>query len=252
MGNIFNRLYVVILILFVFIQSSIALAHFEFSPITISLSTTGKGNHAIAQVVNRESFPVPIVIRVTERKLLENGEEDRPDTTEVAVFPSQFLLEAKESKSVKVSWQGGESVPNEKAYRIIVEEVPVEFTAKTANRGAVRILINYVGSVYVNSEKTEGNLILEKVESSTEDNKSLSMLFTNKGNGHVILKSPSIELTAKASAGLPEKKYLFDKTTLTQAEGKNILALSKLRVKIPKPNDLVGYSDFEWKFTYEK
>ncbi len=217
----------------------------------MSLSTSGKGSHAIAQVINRENFQVPIIIRVTERKLLENGEEDRPDTADLAVFPSQFLLEPKESKSIKISWQGGETLPNEKAYRIIVEEVPVEFNAKTANKGAVRILINYVGSIYVNSDKTEGNLVLEKIDSK-EDSKFLTFLFNNSGSAHTVIKSPSIELTAKATSSLPEKKLLLEKNILAPAEGKNVLALSKLKVKIPFPVELNGYENFEWKFNYEK
>ena len=228
-----------------------AVANFEFSPITMALSTTGKGSHTIAQVVNRETTAVPIVIRVTERKLLENGDEERPDTNDIAVFPSQFLLEPKESKSIKITWQGEEKVPAEKAYRIIVEEVPVEFSAKSANAGAVKILINYVGSIYVNSDKTDGDLVLEKVDGK-EDPKFMTLSFNNKGTAHTIIKAPSIELVAKGSGGLPDKKLLLDSKTLNLAEGKNVLALSRLKVKIPKPNDLQGYENFDWKFTYEK
>lgn len=235
----------------VFLLSTKAMAHFEFSPITLSLTTTGKTNHAIAQVVNRESFPVPIMIRVTERKQLENGEEERPETSELAVFPSQFLLDSKETKSIKISWQGGETLPAEKAYRIIVEEVPVEFSAKSADRGAVRILINYVGSIYVNSDKTSGELVLESVN-GLEDKKTISLLFANKGSAHTFLKAPSIELTAKAVNGLPEKKMTLEKKNLETAEGKNILASSKLMIKIPRPAELKGYETFDWKFSYEK
>ncbi len=233
------------------IFASNAKANFEFSPITMSLTTSGKGSHSIAQVVNREATAVPIVIRITERKLLENGDEERPDTNEIAVFPSQFLLEPKESKSIKITWQGEEKLPAEKAYRIIVEEVPVEFSAKTANAGAVKILINYVGSIYVNSDKTDGDLALEKIDSK-EDPKAIVLSFNNKGTAHVILKSPKIELIAKGASGLPDKKMLLEKSTLGLAEGKNVLALSKLKIKIPKPSELQGYDNFDWKFTYEK
>lgn len=250
MGIICNRFVQCLFIFFLFLIKP-ALAHFEFSPITISLTTSGKTNHSIAQVINRESVAVPIVIRVTERKLLENGEEERPDTSDIAVYPSQFLLDPKESKSVKISWLGGETLPSEKAYRIIVEEVPVEFSARTANRGSVRILINYVGSVYVNSEKTDGDLVLEKVDGG-EDKKFLSFLFINKGKGHAFLKSPSVELIAKATDKMAERKILLEKKYFESTEGKNILALSSLRVKIAKPADLYGYEKFEWKFTYEK
>jgi len=238
-------------VLIVCVLSSKANATFEFSPITLSLTTTGKTNHAIAQVINRDSTPVPIVIRVTERKQLVNGEEERPDTNDIAVFPSQFLLDPKETKSIKISWQGGETLPAERAYRIIVEEVPVEFSAKSADRGAVRILINYVGSIYVNSDKTSGDLVLESV-SGAQDNKTLNLLFSNKGTAHTFLKAPSIELTAKAINGLPEKKITLEKKTLEAAEGKNILASSKLMIKIPRPAELKGYESFDWKFSYEK
>jgi fimbrial chaperone protein len=251
MGKFFNQILKKTLLVCALVLATNASANFEFSPITISLTTTGKTNHAIAQVVNRQAVAIPIVIHVTERKLLENGEEERPDTAELAVYPSQFMLEPNETKSIKISWQGEESVPNEKSYRIIVEEVPVEFSAKSANKGAVRILINYVGSIYVNSSKTEGNLVLEKIEPA-EDKKFLNFLFNNKGNGHAILKAPSIDLTAKAANNLPEKKIKIDKTMLTNADGKNILALSKLKIRIPMPAALSGYDQFDWNFSYEK
>jgi len=250
MGKLYSyKTVLLVLLLAVFAQQ--ANANFEFSPITMSLTTSGKGSHSIAQVVNREANAVPIVIRVTERKLLESGEEERPDTNDIAVFPSQFLLEPKESKSIKITWQGEEKLSAEKAYRIIVEEVPVEFSAKTANAGAVKILINYVGSIYVNSDKTDGDLSLEKIDSK-EDPKSIVLSFNNKGTAHVIIKSPKIELTAKGTGGLPDKKMLLEKNALGLAEGKNVLALSRLKIKIPKPNELQGYENFDWKFTYDK
>lgn len=225
-------------------------AHFEFSPITMSLNTSGKGSHVIATVSNRENFQVPIVIRVTERKLLENGDEDRPDTGDLAVFPSQFLLEPKETKSVKIAWQGDEKLEQEKAYRIIVEEVPVEFNASTANKGAVKILVNYVGSIYVNSDKTTGELVLDKI--AIEDGKFLLLSFQNKGKAHVIIKSPSVELVARGSGKLGDKKLILDKNVLSSVEGKNVLASSRLTVKIPRPAELSGYENFDWKFTFEK
>lgn len=249
MGNNFFRLKQMIsLVAAIFTLS--ASAHFEFSPITMALETTGKTNHAIAQVINRENFAIPITIRITNRKLLENGEEERSDSEDIAVFPTQFLLAPKESRAIKIIWQGEETLQAEKAYRIIVEEVPVEFSSKTANAGAVRILINYVGSIYVNSSKTESNLVLDNVTS--EEGKFLSFLFNNKGSSHVIIKSPNIELIAKKPGGKSAKKIILDKTILNSAEGKNVLALSKLKVKIPLPSGLEGYSEFEWKLNYEK
>jgi len=239
----------ILLLLMVFFSGTVD-AHFEFSPITMSLSTIGKGTHAIAQVSNKENFQVPIVVRVTERKLLENGEEERPETNDIAVFPSQFLLEPKETRSIKITWQGDEKLAAEKAYRIFVEEIPVEFSAKTANRGAVKILINYIGSIYVNSDKTDGDLVLNSINS--EDGKNLNFQFVNKGTSHVIIKSPSIELTAKSTGKLPGKKLILDKLFLSSAEGKNVLALSKLNIKIPTPSELNGYENFEWKFTFDK
>ncbi|MBC7711866.1 MAG: molecular chaperone [Rhizobacter sp.] len=227
-------------------------AHFEFSPISISLTTTGKSSHSIAQVINRSNEAVPIIVKVTQRKLLENGQEDRPDTSEVTAFPNQFLLSPKETKTIKISWQGEEKIATEQAYRIIVEEVPIVFTAKNQDRGAVRIMINYVGSIYVNSDATEPNLKLEKVESLSEDKKKLSLLFSNDGSAHAILKSPSIELIAKSVGNLAEKKITLDKTQLVLVEGKNVLAKSKLRINIVRPQDLQGYDSFEWKFSYDK
>lgn len=249
MGKKFNRWFYLVITMAMGIAPLMTFAKFEFSPITILLQTTGKNNHVIAQVVNRDNSQVPIMIRVTDRKQLENGEEERADTNDIAVFPSQFILEPKESKSIKVFWQGGEKVDLEKSYRIIVEEVPVEFSAKSADKGAVRIFINYVGSVYVNSEVTDHELVLESVK---PDKVNMELSFFNKGKGHGLLRSPKIEITAKSSGNLPEKKYTLDKKDIASFEGKNILAQSRLKFKIPTPKELMGREDIIWTFTYEK
>ena len=246
----FLFLKVFILSLFLFTHNSFA--HFEFSPISSSLTTTGKGSHSIAQVINRSNETVPVILKITQRKLLENGEEDRPETNDMVVFPNQFLLAPKETKTVKISWLGPEKLDYEQAYRIIVEEVPVDFQAKGQGRGAVRIMINYVGSIYVNSEPTDSNLRLEKVESLKNNLQQISLLFSNEGNAHAILKSPFIELTAKANGRLVERKINFDRTQLVTVEGKNVLARSKLRINITRPLSIQGYDSFDWKFSYEK
>ncbi len=238
--------------LFFFFMIQSAFAHFEFSPITISMTTSGKSSHSIAQVINRSNETLPIIIKVTERKLLENGNEDRPETKELTVFPNQFLLAPKETKMIKISWQGNQKIPNEQSYRIIVEEVPVEFSPSAQGRGSVRIMINYVGSIYVNSDSTTPKLNLDKIEILKNEHDKLSLLFNNVGTSHAIIKNPVIELTAKKLSQNLVKKITLEKKQLELINGKNVLAKSLLRINIPIPNELIGYDGFEWNFTYEK
>jgi fimbrial chaperone protein len=228
-----------------------ARAHFEFTPIISTLSTTGKGSHTIAQVINRSDESVAIAIKATGRTLLESGVEERPETNDVVVFPNQFLLAPKETKLVKISWQGPNKVESEQAYRVIVEELPVDFSASSSNKSSVRIMVNYVGALYVSSGPIASDLKLENVAISNNDKKHISFLFNNSGSAHTILKAPQIEITASGKGDLPEKKVVLEKAQIELIEGKNILAKSKLRVDVPMPKSLNGYDHFEWNFKYE-
>lgn len=222
-------------------------ASFQFSPIVAELGTTGPTSTYLAKLVGDPSLDTPILIRISERNMDESGQEIQKPSKDIEVFPSQFILPAKTEKYVRVVWKGVKELPFEKAYRIHVEQPPVDLVPQKAGKGSVKILINYTGSIYVSSKEELPDVKLTELKTGPVKNK-LSVILENSGNAHLIVSRPEIEV----SCGKVQQtsKVVLKGDALKNLESKNLLAKTKLQTTIDAPKEIKNCDDLKWSFKY--
>lgn len=163
---------------------------FRVTPIRIDLAG-GKGTGVI-NVINEGKEPISFQIQAQAWTQDGEGKDVYTDTSDLIFFPQLLTTAGGETKVVRVGSKAPPP-PQEKCYRVFIEEIPQRTDAKGA---AVRIAIRFGVPVFrlPAVEKKEGALEEAKVEKGV-----FSAKVRNTGSVH--LKLDELEVVGKDAAG---------------------------------------------------
>jgi len=144
-------------------------------------------------VSNPKQRESAVKISVQQWEFDENGVETRKPSNDLIVFPKRMLLEPKGERSVRVSFRPKNVPLQEKAYRIIVEEVPIRDKQRLRHsKGSlITVLTRYVTAFYVKPHNALSNI--KVLESNLLDN-GFSLRIRNEGNAHTHFIQPSLTI----------------------------------------------------------
>ena len=134
------------------------------------------------------------------------------------------ILEAGASQAVRVQYTGTVGADQEQAFRIIAEQLPIDFSGGE-HRTGINVLFRYEGSVYVRPEGTVSEIILAETSRRFDEDRFLGLLvrFENRGTAHGIMDDLTITLTR--SNGDDEADVLtYREDDLDVVGGTNVLA----------------------------
>jgi fimbrial chaperone protein len=176
---------------------------------------------------------------MVSREMAVDGTETLKPTDLFAIYPSRIILDASSVQIVKVQWKGPFDVSMEQNFRIIAEQVPVDFNGpKPVN---IRILIRYMGAIYITPSNAVPNVVLDSVKHDTQN---LAITLYNKGNAHVLMSN--LTLQVKTS----ESFKIYSPEELKGFNGENMLAGLKRTFVVPLPPDMKG-EDFSVTFKFD-
>ena len=229
------------------------LTAFTFAPISQDFSAEGKNSSRLFTITN-DSLTERIAVKVSvfTRIMDEWGNETlEPAPGDFLIYPAQSLLNPGDSRSVRIKWKGGTVGSREKAYRIIAEQLPVDFTEEDLrdDGAGIRFTFRYEGSLYVLPPGARPDVKLLSISSvSDEDGMSgTQLVFENQGTRHAILGDLTINLESRDESLPPVK---LDPSDLAGVAGENILAGNRRYFTIPQ--SLEGReSDLQWSFNYK-
>jgi fimbrial chaperone protein len=200
------------------------------------MAPKGEGASQVFRVVNEGEETVAIQLSTWRRSLDRDGVETRADAEEeFSIFPPQIVLGPKETRSVRVQWLGSAVPPQELAYRLVAEQLPVNLD-KTAQRGArMRLLIKYEGALYVvpAGAKPDVRLLAARQVRANDGKRALELVFANRGTKHALLQEMAIDLADAAG-----KRVQLDLDSLEGIAGENLLAGSERRFLVSWPQGL--------------
>ncbi|MFQ3619718.1 MAG: fimbria/pilus periplasmic chaperone [Spirochaetales bacterium] len=227
-----------------------SLSSFSLEPITADLSPVGPQSVQTFRLTNPSNEPIALRIQVFTRDLNEEGREiNQPADTLFTVYPSRVLLNPRAIQLVRVQWRGDPNPSRELAFRVVVEQLPVEFGESRSRGGAIRILTRYVGALYIvpDQAKPEIQINLQGIGTNKEGRKGVSLLVKNVGTAHTLLNDLKIELS------LGSKTLQFQEDALPGLAGENLLAGSQKPYFLPFPEELpeLDVSTVSINFTYE-
>ena len=201
-----------------FITTNVAQA-FRVSPMLVEFEPKGTKATQTLFVENNRDKKIAVQVEAFHRLQDNKGKETRTPTDEFTIYPTQFILEAKEKRNIRVTWTGEPAPKAELPYRIVVGELPVEFKdqeEKKASAGSLKFLLEYVTSAYVKPllakaavEATVSNLLNGKIE----------LQLKNTGSAHQLLRAIKIKFVQEKD----NTAWLPTVAELKQFEAENIL-----------------------------
>lgn len=214
-----------------------ALSAFSFEPISISLTPEGRGSTGSFLLKNEGDEPVALRISLFERTMdLDGGETRVPADHLFVIYPSRIVLRPRSVQTLRVKWNGGPGFDRERSFRILVEQLAVDFGAEAPQSSGLQIMFRYLGAIYITPPGAAPEVVAESVSLNGEDR--LDMILYNKGSAHFIVDDMDIRLTE--TVGGQPVSVLIPVAGLAGVEGENILAGSRRRFTVVLPQGLRG------------
>lgn len=211
----------------------------RFSPFRVKFEPSGAGANQLFTVENNTSAPASVQIRIVTREVdVDGGEKNADAEKDFAIYPAQMVLKPHATRSVRVQWLGDPKLKEEKAYRIIAEQLPVNLDKQKPKTSAVKFLVTYRGALFVTPPGLAHDVTLD-FTGTTQDatgKKMLEIVLHNRGTQHALLRN--LKLDIKDDKG--NSVSLAGQSQLKGIAGEGILARHRRRFMIPRPTELTG------------
>lgn len=236
--TLYKKLYIqlTLLILFTFFVIPASYA-FKISPFKMYLSSKGNLSRGNFLVDNNTEYTKAINVYILRRDMDEDAQEINEEIGgEFTVYPSQLILRPGEKQDVKIQYLGNADIQHELAYRLIAEELPLDFVQhkvteeeyKAKPNGGLGISLMYKGSLYVSpvTGTHSPRLQLNDYKYDMEENIIIADI-ANIGTRHIVLKDTMLQLHLGGS----QKQWPGDAKTYISSI--NMLAGYSAKLKIP-------------------
>lgn len=219
---------------------------FSFSPMTTSISPSGASAVITYKVTNESDVQTAVSIKVATRVIDAYGvETNEPADKLFLVFPARVVLKPNSSQNVKVQYRGNAAITAEAAYRVIAEQLPIDFSKSTAS--GVNILLTYVAALYVTPRNVEPKLSFGSATGMELDGKQgLMVTVKNTGTKHALISNPLMRINQ--SSGTAPLEIAGD--SMTGIDGQNLLAQSERTFFVPWDAAVTG-ATYEGAFNAE-
>jgi fimbrial chaperone protein len=212
-------------------------------PIVAEATSSGEPVEQSFRVDNPSGSPAAVEISILKRSTTLDGEEVRESAgDQFVVFPEQMVLMPGESQLIRIQWLGKTGLTNELAYRVIAEELPVDFAKEQAageqdkvlsTGPTINLLMRYEGMLYIQPPRSQAHV---EVASSRivnhEGERHLELVLVNSGNMHVVINEPRVSIGQKdGPIDLPEAEVRLKLNV-------NMLASEKRRFFLLWPNGI--------------
>jgi fimbrial chaperone protein len=220
---------------------------FQLSPIELSLNSSGPAAQGTLELQNPDERPAAITFTVFARELDGRGVETRQPSPDLEIIPRQLKLEPGATRTVQVVWKGPNEIQKERAYRVVAEQLPVNFGATLKSQQAphepkrsqpkINFLLRYVASLYVTpgGRVADSPTSVEIKDVTYEPAKQvLHLTVVNTSSTHRLLEGLKFYIAEnKDSAPLA-----LDPGTTEELRSLNLLAGSQMTLHLHTSTDL--------------
>lgn len=178
-----------------FMMVGVSVFAFTFMPMSVSISPSGAQSVASFRLTNDSSQQIAISIKAMTRSIDENGNEiNEPADKDFTIFPTRVVVQPNSFQNIKVQYKGTTKLTKEMAYRIIAEQVPIDF-AQTQSSG-VKVLFRYIAALYVAPPNVKEMVSVSKVEYGEQEGKhGFWVTVTNSGTRHALINDPVLKIS---------------------------------------------------------
>lgn len=189
---LFLRLVVIAGLLVVGARSSAA---YKLEPISRVFAPTGSNATQSFEIIHDGSERIALTVSVLTLERDEAYVETNRDAEDdFLVYPAQMIVAPGKRQTVRVTWLGTTKPARELAYRIVVQQVPIELLdskAAPALDGRVRVLLAYRGTLFIRPQHAKPSIAVEAVATP---NHELALMLVNRGTAVGLVKSCAVTL----------------------------------------------------------
>ena len=209
-----------------------------------TFAMTGRSANRNLFVTNNSEKMIALEVYAQSRVIdAVTGVDELEDIEDFLIYPNQLLLQPDEQQVVTLTWVGSQELKEEKAFRIIVEELNLSLGDEDEEDEGMTVklaaLTKVVKAAYVAPADAKANVEISNVEVvAEEDQKKIRITLNNSGTAHKILKQTTIKLTPIDESG---KKVSSETMEFVPAELNgvvNILAKSERIIELSWPEEL--------------
>lgn len=167
---------------------------FSIQPITQEFRPAGEDASQLFQLHNPEDRPIAVEFSMLTRELQADGTEIREAADEqFTIFPARVILDPDERRAIRVRWQGNPAIEQEQAYRLLAEQLPVDFdeSGDDVDGGVINIMFRYLAAVYITPADAEADI---QAGIDRQEQGTVWVRLSNRGTSHRILKDLSLSL----------------------------------------------------------
>lgn len=197
---------------------------FLLAPQKVTLDPQARNRNIYFSLSNNDSVKKAIQLEMYKTEMDEQGRETLTvDEENFIIFPAQVIMGPGERRTIKVSWLGGQEQVGELLYRLIAEQVPLQFNKSKRKGSSLSVLLRYEASVYIAPKKSTALLGLKGFQHHPSK-KELWLWVENSGNRHATIDNLHIKIDDIEFPPLKEANGI---------RGENVLAGKVRLFKIP-------------------
>lgn len=212
---------------------------YDLKPMVVQLKPSGAGSAATGIITNTHEVPIAIEIHAYRREQQPDGADKLlPEDKDLIVTPPQMVLEPKASQSFRMQWVGDPRPDHELSFRIVSEQLPIQFRKITRNDRTADITMKYryEMALYVQPEgvRPQARLTSVDIVKDADGTRHLDLHIRSEGKMRAILDKPVVELAFNG------KQIKLEGDAVKDLAGLNILSGSERIVRIAAPAGLDG------------
>jgi fimbrial chaperone protein len=178
---------------------------YQLNPMSRVLTPSGSGATQSFEIVNEGAERIALEVSMASLERDESYvEKNASADDDFLVFPPQMIVPAGGRQTVRVTWLGDPNPTRERAYRIIVTQLPIEAldpAAKAAAKavGQMQILLSYKGSVFIRPRGATPRLaVVDRAEPAkgADGSPALALTLDNSGSAGAVVAGCAIHLSA--------------------------------------------------------
>lgn len=203
-------------------------AALKISPFKTSLDAEAATPTEVFHVENNADESAAVEVSVTTWSIAADGtESNAPAENDFVVFPAQMVLKPHESRAVRVQYVGS-AAKQEKAYRVIAEQLPVGLQDTPDAGSYVKFMLKFRAALYITPRDATPRVRV--ASAAVQSNGMLRLELVNEGAAHAVMQKSRLDVSFDGG-----RKLSLDANALKGLEGENMHAGATRVFLLPLP-----------------
>jgi len=224
-------------------------AAYQLVPISRVFTPTGSAATQSFEINNDGPDPIALTVSISTLERDEANVETNHDAgDDFLIYPPQIVLSPGKSQTLRVTWLGDPKPAHEQAYRLVVQQVPIEQLEPKAKpssgaAGHLRVMLSYRGTLFVRPPYAAPKITIEAGPVHRLDgDHTFAIVLVNQGTAAGLVESCEVTLQPEAGPAvvLPASALAVMKNHRVLAGGRRRYSLAWPAMLPPGPVNASG------------